>query len=65
MARFSLMKIYKRFDIFGQSVSFNVDGRETVTSCMGATLSLLVAFVTIAYAWTRLNVLLELGDTTF
>ena len=36
-----------------------------MTSCMGATLSLLITFVTIAYAWTRFNLLLEFGDTTF
>ena len=65
MARPSLMSIYKRFDIFGQGVAFNVDGKETVNSCMGATMSLLVAFVTIAYAWTRFSVLLEFGDTKF
>ena len=65
MARFSLMRIYKKFDLFGKRVSFNVDGKETVTSCMGASLSFLVVFLTIAYAWTRFNVLLKFGDTTF
>ena len=65
MAKFSLMKIYKRFDLFGQNVQFNVDGKQTVTSCMGATLSFVVVFLTIAYAWTRFNVLLKFGDTTF
>ena len=65
MARFSFLEIYKRFDIFGQGVLFNAEGKETVTSCLGATLSLLVTVITIAYAWTRLNVLLEFGDTTF
>ena len=65
MARPSLMSVYRRFDFFGKGVSFNVDGKETVNSCMGATMSLLVAFVTIAYAWTRFSVLLEFGDTKF
>ena len=65
MTRASLMSAYRRFDIFGQGVAFNVAGKETVNSCMGATMSLLVAFVTIAYAWTRLNVLIEFGDTRF
>ena len=65
MARASLMSFYKRFDIFGQGVSFNVDGKETVNSCIGATMSLLVTFVTVAYAWTRFSVLLEFGDTNF
>ena len=58
MARFTLMKIYHKFDIFGQGVQFKVAGRETVTSCMGATISLLITFVTIAYAWTRFDLLL-------
>ena len=65
MARPSLMSVYRRFDIFGQGVSFNVDGKEKVNSCMGATMSLLVAVVTITYAWTRFGVLLEFGDTKF
>ena len=65
MARISLMSVYKRFDIFGKGFSFNVDGKETVNSCMGATMSLIVAFVTLAYAWTRANVLVEFGDTRF
>ena len=59
------MSVYRRFDFFGQGVSFNVDGKETVNSCMGATMSLLVAFVTIAYAWTKFGVLVEFGDTTY
>ena len=65
MARASLMSVYRRFDIFGQGVSFNVDGKEKVNSCMGASMSLLVAVVTITYAWTRFGVLLEFGDTKF
>ena len=36
-----------------------------MNSCMGATISLLVTFVTVAYAWTRFSVLLEFGDTNF
>ena len=36
-----------------------------MNSCMGATMSLLVTFVTIAYAWTRFNVLIDFGDTKF
>ena len=63
MARYSLMKVYKKFDIFGQRVSLNANGKETVNSCIGATMSLLVTFVTIAYAWTRLDILLQFGDT--
>ena len=59
------MSVYKKFDFFGQGVALNVDGKEKVSSCMGATLSLLVAFVTIAYAWTRFSVLIEFGDTKF
>ena len=59
------MSIYRRFDIFGQGVSFNVDGKEKVNSCMGATMSLLVVFLTAAYAWIRFGVLLEFGDTKF
>ena len=65
MARASLMSVYRRFDIFGQGVSFNVDGKEKVNSCMGATMSLLVVFLTAAYAWIRFGVLLEFGDTKF
>ena len=36
-----------------------------MTSCVGATVSILVAFVTIAYAWTRFDVLRKFGDTTY
>ena len=65
MAKFSLLEIYKKVDIFGQSVAFNANGKETVNSCVGATMSILVTFVTIAYAWTRLDVLLQFGDTRY
>ena len=65
MAKFSLLEVYKKFDIFGQSVAFNAGGKETVNSCIGATMSLLVTFVTIAYAWTRLDVLMQFGDTRY
>ena len=65
MARFSFLQTYKRFDIFGKAVSFHADGKETVNSCVGASLTFLVTFVTIAYAWTRLNVLMQFGDTNF
>ena len=65
MARFSLIESYKKFDIFGQDVTFNVNGKETVNSCIGATMTILVAFVTIAYAWIRIDVLLQFGDTRY
>ena len=58
MAKFSLLEIYKKVDIFGHSVSFNANGKETVNSCIGATMTILVTFVTIAYAWTRFDILL-------
>ena len=65
MAKFKLLDLYKGFDIFGKSVSFNANGKETVNSCMGATMSLLVAFLTLAYAWTRFEILLSFGDTRY
>ena len=65
MAKLKLLEAYKWFDIFGKGVQFNVSGNETVTSCVGATVSILVAFVTIAYAWTRFDVLMKFGDTTY
>ena len=65
MAKFSILEIYKKVDIFGHSVSFNANGKEKVNSCIGATISILVIFVTIAYAWTRFDVLLQFGDTRY
>ena len=65
MAKLNILEAYKWFDVFGKSVQFNVGGKETVTSYMGATMSILVAYITIAYAWTRFNILLKFGDTTY
>ena len=59
------MEVYKKLDIFGKSVTFNAAGRGQVNSCLGATLTLLVTVVTIAYAWTRLNVMLNYEDTRY
>ena len=65
MARFSLLEAYKKFDIFGQDVKFNVNGKSTVNTCIGATMSIFVAFLTIAYAWIRIDILLQFGDTRY
>ena len=65
MAKIALLELYKKFDVFGHSVSFNANGKETVNSCIGATMSIMVTFVTIAYAWTRFNILLQFGDTRY
>ena len=62
MAKFSLLKVYKRVDIFGRGVSFEADGEGSVKSCLGATMTLLVTFITLAYAWTRFDVLVKFGD---
>ena len=63
MQKFALINIYKKFDIFGQRVTFSADGRESVTSCLGATISILVTILTFAYAWTRFDILMQFGDT--
>ena len=65
MVKFSLLEVYKKFDIFGRDVSLNVNGKVAVNSCIGATMSILVTFVTLAYAWTRFNILVQFEDTRF
>lgn len=61
----SLIEVFKRVDIFGKSVSFNISGQAASRSFIGATITVLVTFLTIAYAWMRLKVLIDFGDTRF
>ena len=60
---FSLGSIIKSFDFFGSSIGFNIGGKTTYGSYIGAFCSFIAVFVTLSYAWRRQNVMLKHGDT--
>lgn len=56
---------YNGIDMFGQPVSWTIGGMDSPKTCCGATLTLIVAFLTIAYAYIRFDVLLKRDDTKY
>lgn len=47
MSKFSQVKTFKKIDIFGEGVAFNISGSGTVNSCIGAFFSLTILILTI------------------
>ena len=58
-----LSSTFKRIDLFGETVEFQIDGKASYGSLMGAVLSILVLVVTLSYAFKRFNVMTTFGDT--
>ena len=47
---FSLTDKFRKLDIFGESVAFQIAGASSVMSCAGAIMTVLIVIVTIVYA---------------
>ena len=58
-----LEKIVKSIDIFGEPISFEIDGRSSSRSYLGALLSLVTTVITFSYAVSRFIKMREFGDT--
>ncbi len=55
----------KSFDFFGQSIGFEVAGRGSLNSYLGALLSIIIAVLTLFYALARFETLHNYGDTAY
>ena len=55
----------KSFDFFGQSIGFEITGRGSLNSYLGALLSIIITFLTLKYAIGRFDTLLNYGDTAY
>jgi len=53
----------KQVDMFGQSVNFSVDGEEKATSWLGTMVSLVIAAVTLGFAFKKFRALRSKSDT--
>ena len=51
--------------MFGEGVSFEIEGRATKTTYLGSLFSLALIVVTISYAATRFNIMKEYSDTRY
>jgi len=55
----------KQVDMFGQSVSFLIDGESTYTTWVGAIVSVVIIGLTLTFASTKFKALTRRTDTTF
>ena len=62
---FSVVSSLQKVDMFGQGVAFSIAGSSSVTSCAGALMTILIAVTTMAYAYTRFEVMIDYADTRF
>ena len=46
-------------------MAFSIAGKSSATSCVGALMTILITVVTIVYAWTRFDVMINFQDTSF
>ena len=55
----------RSFDIFGDSIKFNLDGKDqTNQSILGTLLTLTIFVITMTYAVKRYGVMVDYGDTS-
>ena len=59
-----LARTAKACDIFGESVSFEYDGRSTYKSYLGSLLSIGIFVITISFAAKQFIVMMDRADTT-
>ena len=62
---FRVFNTLRNLDIFGEGVDFSISGKHSVPSCAGAIMTAFVTVVSLVYAWTRFDVMLNYADTTF
>ena len=58
-----LSKAFKSFDFFGEGISFEIEGESTHRTCLGALCSIAIIIVTLSYAASRFDVMLNYGDS--
>ena len=64
MATFSLLgDKFKSLDFFGHTVGFEIAGRGSLNSYLGALVSLIITAVTLFYAAGRFEIMRAYGDT--
>ena len=51
--KFNIKEKFTAIDFFGQSVTFNTDGKSQIQSCPGALLSIVILVITIIYGYSR------------
>ena len=56
--------IFLQLDLYGQGLSFRVNGHDSFKTMFGAALSLLVTILVIAYGASKYTILVNRGDTT-
>ena len=61
--KFSIRNYLKSLDMFGSGVTFNIDGEETVKSYIGSFFSFVIICVTLVYAFTKWQVMVNFEDT--
>ena len=55
----------KSFDLFGQGIGFEIAGRGSLNSYIGAILSTAITAVTLFYGISRFNTMVERADTAY
>ena len=60
-----LTTTFKRLDIFGEGIDFNVRGQNKHKTICGTLLSLVIYFFVIAYAIRKFHVLQDKEDTNY
>ena len=56
---------FKRADIFGQGLTFTVDGNEKYPSVFGAFVSMVIFVALLMYGTNKFKVMLDHDDTVF
>ena len=59
------VNLLKRIDMFGEAVSFNIDGHQTTRSNIGGVCTVLAAILVAIYASQRAQTMMDYGDTKF
>ena len=62
---FNVLNSLRNLDLFGEGVGFSIAGNQSVPSCAGAIMTILITVVSLVYAWTRFEVMLNYSDTRF
>jgi len=52
-------------DMFGMTVDFKINGKDKVTSLLGAVVSMLVMLLSLSFAYYKVDILISRNDTNY
>ena len=63
MVKKSIDRLFQKFDIYGESIGFKIEGKDTYQSAVGGVLSLITLSLLLAFTVVKTSAMWERDDT--